>query len=96
MAFIVINVVKTGKDELPGVLMNVQRLGLDALRAQPGFQFARLMVSEDQTEAKLIIEWETRDAFVAYRQSAIGQKMVQGAAELHPHIEFYEVIAAFD
>ena len=95
MAFIVINVVKASKEELPEILMNVQRLGLDALRAQPGFHFARLMVSEDQTEAKLIIEWENRDAFVAYRQSAFGQDMVRSAAELHPHIEFYEVIAGF-
>lgn len=96
MPFIVINVVKASKEELPGILMNVQRLGLDALRAQPGFHFARLMVSEDATEAKLIIEWENREAFVAYRQSATGQHMVKGAAELHPHIEFYEVVAGFE
>jgi heme-degrading monooxygenase HmoA len=96
MAFIVINVVKATKEELPGILMNVQRLGLDALRAQPGFNFARLLVSEDQTEAKLIIEWENREAFVAYRQSDTGRKMVDGAVDLHPQIEFYEVIAAYD
>jgi heme-degrading monooxygenase HmoA len=96
MSFIVINVVKAPKEELPGILMNVQRLGLDALRAQPGFKLARLMVSEDQTEAKLIIEWDSRESFAAYRQSAIGQRMVQSAADLHPHIEFYEVIAAYE
>ena len=96
MSFIVINKVKAGKEDLPAILMDVQRLGLDALRDQPGFRLARLMVSEDQTEAKLIIEWDTREAFVAYRQGATGQRMVQGAAELHPHIEFYEVVAAYD
>ena len=95
MAFIVINVVKSTKEALPGILMNVQRLGLDALRAQPGFHFARLLVSEDETEAKLIIEWENRDAFVAYRQSETGRHLVEQAAHLHPHIEFYEVIAAY-
>ena len=96
MAFIVINVVKSTKEALPGILLNVQRLGLDALRAQPGFHFARLMVSEDETEAKLIIEWENRDAFVAYRQSVTGRQLVEQAAHLHPHIEFYEVIGAYD
>ena len=96
MAFIVINAVKASKEELPGILVNVQRLGLEALRSQPGFHFARLMVSEDETEAKLIIEWESREAFVAYRQGAIGRHMVEGGAHLHPHIEFYEVIAGYD
>lgn len=96
MAFIVINVVKASKEELPEILMNVQRLGLDALRAHPGFHFARLLVSEDQTEAKLIIEWDNRESFVAYRQSDTGRQLVMKAAELHPHIEFYEVIAGYD
>jgi heme-degrading monooxygenase HmoA len=96
MAFIVINVVKASKEELPGILMDVQQLGLDAMRTQPGFHFARLLMSEDGTEAKLIIEWESRDAFVAYRQGATGRHMVEGAAHLHPHIEFYEVVAAYD
>jgi len=93
MAFIVINVVKATKEALPGMVTDVQRLGLDALGGQPGFHFARLLVSEDQTEARLIIEWEDREAFVAFRQTESGRRMVQGAAELHPHIEFYEVIA---
>lgn len=96
MAFIVINVVKASKEELPAIVMNVQRLGLDALRAQPGFHFARLLVSEDQTEAKLVIEWENREAFVAYRQTDRGRDLVRQAAELHPQIDFYEVIAAYD
>ena len=96
MAFIVINVVRAAKEDLPAIVMNVQRLGLDALRAQPGFHFARLLVSEDQSEAKLVIEWENREAFVAYRQSETGRRMVAAAAELHPHIEFYEVVGAYD
>jgi heme-degrading monooxygenase HmoA len=95
MAFVVINVVKSTKEALPGILVKVQRLGLEALRTQPGFHFARLLVSEDGSEAKLIIEWENRDAFVTYRQSDTGRHMVEGGAELHPHIEFYEVIAGY-
>lgn len=92
MAFIVINVVRTTKEALPGLVTKVQQLGLDALRAQPGFHFVRLLVSEDQTEAKLIIEWENREAFSSYRQSDTGRQMVQKAGELHPRIEFYEVV----
>lgn len=96
MAFIVINRVQAEKQDLPAIVADVRRLGLDALRDQPGFRMARLLVSEDHTEAKLIIEWENRDAFVAYRQGETGRRMVQGAVELHPHIEFYEVVAAYD
>ena len=96
MSFMVINVVRAAKEDLPGILMNVQRLGLDALRGQPGFKLARLMVSEEQDEAKLIIEWESREAFVAYRQTETGRRMVGEAAELHPRIEFYEVVASYD
>jgi hypothetical protein len=42
MAFCVINHVKAAKENLPGIVMDVQRLGLDDLRAQPGFRSARL------------------------------------------------------
>ena len=93
MAFVVINVVKSTKEALPGILSDAHRLGLDALSGQPGFHFARLLVSEDQTEAKLIVEWENREAFIAYRQSETGRHAVQAAAALHPRIEFYEVVA---
>ena len=96
MSFIVINVVKAAKEELPSIVINVQRLGLDALRGQPGFKHARLLISEEQNEAKLIIEWESREHFVAYRQSATGRRLVEGAAAMHPKIEFYEVVAAYD
>ena len=96
MAFIVINKVKADKQDLPAIVADVQKLGLDALCDQPGFRLARLLVSEDQTEAKLIIEWESREAFTAYRQSETGRRLVQGAVELHPQIEFYQVVAAYD
>ncbi len=96
MAFTVVNTVKGTKEEIPIVLMDVQRLGIDALRAQPGFRFARLLVAEDGTEAMLIIEWESRDHFVAYRQGEIGRKLVETAMRLHPHISFYEVVASYD
>ena len=94
MGFCVINTVKAPKDELPAIIVTVQRLGLDALDTQPGFKQARLLTSEDQTEAMLFMEWASREDFVAYRQSDVGRKLVDGARSLHPHISFYEVIAS--
>ena len=41
----------------------------------------------------LLIEWESRDHFVAYRQSEFGRRVVESAMRLHPQISFYEVIA---
>ena len=96
MPFCVINAVTAPKDELPALILDVQRLGLDALRAQPGFMQARLMVSEEKTEVMLLIEWATRDDFVAYRQSEFGRRVVETAMRLHPQISFHEVIASFD
>jgi heme-degrading monooxygenase HmoA len=96
MAFVVINSVQRPKEELAAIVMGVQQLGLDALLSHPGFRSSRLIVSEDETEAMLIMEWDSRDHFMAYRQSELGQRMVQGAAEWHPHIGFYQVLSAFD
>jgi len=96
MGFCVINTVKAPKDELAEVIVTVQRLGLDVLVGQPGFKQARLLRSEDLTEAMLFMEWDTRDDFVAYRQSAVGHKLVDGARSLHPHISFFEVITSIN
>jgi len=96
MAFVVINSVSTSTANLPAIIADVQGLGFDVLRTQPGFKSARFISAEDQTEAMMIIEWESRDHFVAYRQSETGRRMVDGAAALHPKIGFYEVITAVD
>ena len=96
MGFVVMNSVRASKEELPALVTEVQRLGLDLLRAQPGFRSARLLVSEDQTEAALIVEWSSRDHFVEYRQTEVGRGLVEGAARLHPHIAFYEVVEALE
>jgi len=96
MAFVVINSVRTSAAELPGILAEAQGLGLEILRAQAGFRSARLVAAEDQSEAALIIEWESRDHFVTYRQTPAGRKLIERAAELHPHIAFYEVVMAID
>jgi heme-degrading monooxygenase HmoA len=96
VAFVVMNSVRASQAELPAIVLEVQRLGLDALRTQPGFRSARLLVAEDQTEAALIIEWESREHFIAFRQTDTGRGLVQSAADLHPQIAFYEVLAALE
>jgi len=96
MAFVVINSVRTSAADLPKILAEVQSLGLEMLRTQSGFKSARLIAAEDRTEGALIIEWESRDHFVAYRQTPAGRKVIERAAELHPHIAFYEVVATID
>jgi heme-degrading monooxygenase HmoA len=96
MPFVVINSVRAEKDELPAIALDVQRTGLDSLREQPGFRTSRLLIAEDKSELLLISEWESRDAFVAFRQTEIGRQGVQQALQYHPHIAFYEVIASYD
>jgi heme-degrading monooxygenase HmoA len=96
MAFVVINSVKAAKEDLPRIIADIFALGLDSVREQPGFRSARLITAEDQTEAALIMEWESRDQFVAYRQSPVGQELVAKAAALHPHIAFYDVVVSLD
>lgn len=96
MAFTVVNSVRASKEDIPGILLDVQRMGIDAVRHQPGFRLARLMVAEDVTEAVLVMEWESREHFVAYRQTEMGRHLVETAMRLHPHIAFYEVVASFD
>jgi heme-degrading monooxygenase HmoA len=66
MAFVVINSVKAAKEDLPRIIADIFALGLDAVRELPGFRSARLITAEDQTEVALIMEWESRDQFVAY------------------------------
>jgi heme-degrading monooxygenase HmoA len=94
MAFVVMNSVHASTDAIPTIVAEVQRLGLDLLRTQPGFRSARLLMSEDQTEAALIVEWVSRDHFVEYRQTELGRGLVEAAVRLHPQIAFYEVIEA--
>jgi len=96
MAFVVINSVRASKAVLPRIIADVIAIGLDAVRSQPGFRSGRLITAEDQTEASLILEWESRDHFEAYRQSPVGRELVSKAAELHPHIAFYDVVVSLD
>lgn len=96
MAFVVINSVKAAKEDLPQIIADVLALDLEIVREQPGFRLARLITAEDETEAALMVEWESRDHFVAYRQTAVGHEFVVKAAALHPHIAFYDVVVAVE
>lgn len=97
MPFIVMNSVQASKDAFPAIVLEVQRLDFEALRAQPGFRFARLMIGESETELIMLTEWASREAFMAYRQSDVGKRVVDASAHLHPKISFYEVLdASFD
>jgi heme-degrading monooxygenase HmoA len=92
MAFVVINSVHASAEDLPRILAEVPALAIDMLRSHQGFKLARLITAEDQTEAVWIVEWESRDHFIAYRQSPAGQKMIERTAALHPKISFYDVV----
>lgn len=96
MPFSVVYSVRGAKDEIPQVLLEVQRMNVEALQAQPGFREARLMVAEDETEALLITEWDDRDAFLTYRQTETGRQMVAAAMHLHPHLSFYQHVAFYE
>ncbi len=96
MAFVVINSIRASETQLPGVIAEVMSFGLDSVRDQPGFRALRLMAAEDGTEASLIMEWESRDHFVAYRQSPMGRAFVEKGGQMHPQIAFYNVVVAVD
>ena len=96
MAFVVINSVRASAEDLPRILGEVPAVAIDMLRAHQGFKSARLIAAEDQTEAVWIVEWESRDHFVAYRQSPAGRDAVERVAALHPQISFFDVVVGLD
>ena len=96
MAFVVITSVRASQADLPGIIADVHLLNLDRLRAQPGFRSARFIAAEDESEAALIVEWDSREQFVAYRQTEEGRRNIESAVAWHPRIAFYEVITSVD
>jgi heme-degrading monooxygenase HmoA len=95
MPFSVLYSVRGDKEQIPQVVLEVQRLDVEGLQGQPGFREARLLVAEDQTEALLVTEWDNREAFLTYRQTETGQRMVAAAMHLHPHLSFYDHVAFY-
>lgn len=93
MAFAVVTVIAAKQDEIPEVLDDIARLGLDSVSTQPGFQMARVYRSEDGTEAMTITEWESRDHFIAFRQTEAGRQLATEGVRRHPKISFFEIVA---
>ena len=94
MAFAVMNTVSVTAETLPSALADVQRLELDHYEDQPGFRRVSVFVSEDQTSVVTLAEWDSRDDFMAFRQTEIGRQAVETALPWHPHIAFFEVVAS--
>jgi len=96
MPFSVLYSVRGAKDEIPQVILEVQRMGVEALQSQPGFRHARLMVAEDQTEALFVTDWDSREDFLTYRHTEQGRRIVEAAMHLHPHLSFYDHVAFYE
>ena len=96
MAFSVINSVRGDKDQVRALVADLRRLSFDSMFDQPGFRSARLYTAEDESEAMVIVEWGSREDFLTYRTTELGQSLVAWALEFHPQIAFYEVTAAIE
>ena len=93
MAFAVMNVVTTTPDQAADLIARIEPTFREQLRRQPGFRSARLYRAEDQSQITLIVEWESREHFLAFRRSEQGRNGVADAVALHPRISFHEVVA---
>ena len=96
MPFSVLYSVRGAKDDIPKVVLEVQRLDIETLRGQPGFRRAWLMVAEDITESLFITEWDSREDFVAFRHTEAGQRNVEAFMHLHPRLSFYDNVAFYE
>ena len=72
----------------------MQRLELDHYQNQPGFRRVSVFVSEDQSSVVTVAEWDSRDDFMAFRQTEIGRQTVEIALPWHPQIAFFELAAS--
>ena len=93
MAFAVMNTVTVTRETLPAALADAQRLGLDLYRGHDGFRRVTVFVAEDATQLVTLAEWDSRDHFMAFRQTDAGRRTVEVALPWHPHIAFFETVA---
>lgn len=96
MGFAVMNVVRGTAAEVAAIVVQIQAVGSDAMRAHSGFRGSRLYVAEDGDEAVMIVEWDSREHFIGYRQSDAGRQAVETAMQWRPKISFYEVSSMVD
>ena len=79
---------------MAAALADAQRLGLDLYRQHDGFRRVSVFVSEDATQLVTLAEWDSRDHFMAFRQTDVGRQTVEVALPWHPHIAFFETVAS--
>lgn len=63
---------------------NLIRLVSEHVRSLPGFQGARVLLSEDGKNLVTLTEWRDRESFQKFRQSEFGRAATELVAELHP------------
>lgn len=93
MPFAVMNTVTVTKEVMPAALADVHRLELELYPSFEGFRRVSVFVSEDGTQLVTVAEWDSRDHFLAFRQSETGRRTVEVALPWHPHSSFFEVVS---
>ncbi len=63
---------------------NFIKLVAEQVRSLPGFQGARLFLSEDGKHLVTLTEWRDRDSFQNFRGSEFGRAAIELVTELHP------------
>jgi heme-degrading monooxygenase HmoA len=93
MPFAAMNVIAASPEDVAEILADIARLGFAQLHTQPGFRLARTYKAETGSEVVTITEWESREAFMAYRQSDAARELLTGGRRWHPKISFYEIVS---
>ena len=63
---------------------NLIRLVSEHVQSLPGFQGARVFLSEDGKNLVTLTEWRDRESFQKFRASDFGRAALELVAELHP------------
>lgn len=94
MAFAVMTVIGANPDEMADVLADIMGVGMDAVSRQPGFRLVRVYSAENGTEVVTLTEWDSREQFLAFRQTDAGRQLVSEGVKRHPRISFLEIVSA--
>ena len=63
---------------------NLIKMVSEHVRSLPGFQGARVFLSEDGDSLVTLTEWRDRESFQKFRESEFGRAATALVAELHP------------
>lgn len=64
------------------------RMAEAEIRAMPGFVGARMFLAEDGESVVTLIEWQSRQAFLDFRQSEFGRAATVAVGDLHPRAHY--------